>query len=733
MRMRRKSTVSMLMGLVVTLILAVVGSGGTEMVANAVGAPASSHAAKAHAKKKAHKKKKPSKHKKKLKCKAGYVKKNGKCVKRAAKPPTTAANTVPQKLGEGPKVPGGTTAVENATEIPAAPAWTEPQLNAYPSGNWITPDGGTTGDHYSQLEEISTSNVSQLKSDWMIQLDGSCILVKCSGEATPTEYDGVLYYSTGADDVFAVSVKSGKILWVHKGEQPETVKPCCGWDNRGVTIGEGMVFTATLLGDLQALNQKTGELVWKTELGEASEGISVTSDPLYYNGMLFIGPVGADFGIRGYMAAYSAKTGELLWKHYNVPAPGEYGHNTWPAGTGCVECNNDWEVGGASVWNAPTVDPKAGLIYYSTANAYPDDYGGERPGENLWTASMLALNYKTGKMAWGFQQVHHDIWDFDSANPTAAVEVEINGKMVQGVLEANKDGWVYFVNAATGEPVFPIEEKAVPQNSADQTYPTQPVPTMPPFMPLKTSPEAVAEIQAAAAKLAGEKHLPTPTVVHGGLNEEDVFAPYPIVPPGGTLPATLPLEFFHGAIYPTDSFDPKNGYFYVCAARYVTSAEAFTAEHQEGEPGATHNGKSYFSASAAAGKAPGYIDAYNLHTGQMAWQHTLPEKCVSGNTTTAGNILFTGVNEYEPGKHDEIQALNATTGEELWHYELGAGVDASAAVFEFEGKEYVAIYAGGNELAKYPTGDNLWEFSLNGSGQQGPIAPGQTPAPPPLP
>ena len=194
--------------------------------------------------------------------------------------------------------------------------------------------------------------------------------------------------------------------------------PCCGWDNRGVASAKASS-SPRIAQWPEALNQKTGELVWKTELGEAERRLSrVTAHPLYYDGMVFIGPVGSEYGIRGFMAAYSAKTGELLWKHYNVPAPGEYGHNTWPTGTGCVECNGEWEHGGASVWHAPSVDPKAGLIYYSTANAYPDYYGGERPGENLWTASMLALNYKTGKMAWGYQQVHHDIWDFDSANPT---------------------------------------------------------------------------------------------------------------------------------------------------------------------------------------------------------------------------------------------------------------------------------------------------------------------------
>ena len=188
---------------------------------------------------------------------------------------------------------------------------------------------------------------------------------------------------------------------------------CCGWDNRGVTIGGGLVYSAVLNGSLEALNQQTGELVWKTELGEPAEGFTVTSAPLYYEGMIFIGPVGSEYGVRGFMEAFNAKTGALVWKHYNIPAPGEFGHESWPTGTPCHECDNEWEHGGATTWNAPTVDPKDGDIYYSTANAGGGGIGGgknggdsggdTREGADLWTVSMLALNYKTGELAWGYQ------------------------------------------------------------------------------------------------------------------------------------------------------------------------------------------------------------------------------------------------------------------------------------------------------------------------------------------
>ena len=294
----------------------------------------------------------------------------------------------------GPTEAGATKAIENASEIPLAPALTVEQLNAEPSGNWITSEGGTTGDHDSRLSEVTTSNASQLKADWMTELNHSAEAAKYSGEADPTEYDGVLYYPTGADDIFAVSAASGKILWEHKGELPETVADvCCGWDNRGVTIGEGKVFSAVLNGSVEALNQQTGELVWKTELGEPAEGFTVTSAPLYYEGMIFIGPVGSEYGVRGFMEAFNAKTGALVWKHYNIPAPGEFGHESWPTGTACHECDNEWEHGGATTWNAPTVDPKDGDIYYSTANAGGGGIGGGKNGGDFGGSTRKAPIY----------------------------------------------------------------------------------------------------------------------------------------------------------------------------------------------------------------------------------------------------------------------------------------------------------------------------------------------------
>jgi alcohol dehydrogenase (cytochrome c) len=625
------------------------------------------------------------------------------------KPP---APPVLPELGVGPTEPGGTKAIETAGEIPLAPAFTAEQLNAEPSGNWLSSEGGTTGDHFSRLNEITPANAGQLKADWMTELNHSGEAAKYREEADPTVYQGVLYYATGADDIFAVSAASGKILWEHAGELPETVADvCCGWDNRGVALGGGLVYSAVLNGSVEALDQQTGKLVWKTELGEPAEGFTVTSQPLYYEGLVIIGPVGSEYGVRGFMEAFNAKTGALVWKHYNIPAPGEFGHETWPTGTPCKECDNEWEHGGATTWNAPTVDPKDGLIYYSTANAggggigggkNGGDFGGDtRTGADLWTVAMLALNYKTGELAWGYQQVHHDIWDFDSSSQPTMINVEIGGKKVEGIVQANKDGWAYFVNAETGQPVFPIEEEAVPQNTVlDATYPTQPIPKMPPFNPPKIDAEELKVMRELLETSANTAHVPTPTIVSGG-----VFAAW-----GESGEATIKegRDGGGGGHIGDNPYDPETGDYYVCS-HFGPQIESIQSEKTNPTGGETYGTqKGGLATGLPQNDSKGYVTAYNMQTGQIIWADEWPHQCKGGITVTKGGILFAGTEE------GEIKAWNAANGAELWHFEIGAGGQGMISVYEYGSKERVLIYAGGNALSKH--GDYLWQFSVGGTG-----------------
>ncbi len=389
-----------------------------------------------------------------------------------------------------------------------------------------------------------------------------------------------------------------------------------------------------------------------------------------------------------------------------------------------------------------------------------DDYGGDRAGADLWTVSMRAIA-KTGELAWGYQEVHHDIWDYDASNQPTMINVTVNGKKVEGIVQSDKDGFAYFVNAENGEPVFPITEEAVQMNTkADQSYPTQPIPSMPPFVELQATPENLEHMQTGINeatvrkngeikkedetitkeneaiktennKLEEEGKKPTktekplkaeitaPKVENGGWKEQDVFSAYPLPGEPDVFPSSGGGA---GDREAPSSYDPATGDYYVCSVNGSMSATVIAGEEWEWIEGGAHGeegGKTFMSGGGL--KATGTLTAYNMTTGAIAWQDKLAEQCYSGALTTAGNVLFTGRN------NGEMVAYEATTGKQLWSFETGAGVNAPASTFEWNGKEYVAQYAGGAAHGPNSTlGDNLWLFQLNGTGP-GPIELGKTP------
>ena len=262
---------------------------------------------------------------------------------------------------------------------------------------------------YSTLDDIDTSNVAQLKGVWRTHLNGSGVAAKYSGESQPIVQDGVIYITTGNDDVFAVSVDSGKILWEHKsniGQEISTI--CCGWLNRGVAIGDGRVYLGQLDGKVVALDPDTGGTLWTRQLVQWQQGQVITGAPLFLDGKIYIGVVGADYGTRGFLEAIDAETGDSVWRAYMVPDPGEPGSETWPQNSPA------YLRGGASIWSTPAYDEDLNLLYVTTGNAGNDWFGGDREGDNLYAASIVAIDKDSGKIKWGFQEVHHDIWDYDS-------------------------------------------------------------------------------------------------------------------------------------------------------------------------------------------------------------------------------------------------------------------------------------------------------------------------------
>ena len=571
--------------------------------------------------------------------------------------------------------------------ITPAPAFTNAELNESPTENWATNGGSLRNDRYSPLTEINDSNVDQLRGVWRTSLGGSGTAAKYSQEGQPIVYEGIMYVPTGADDIFALDVESGKILWRYEARLPADITTaCCGWNNRGVAIGDGKVYVARLDARLVALDMRTGRLVWDTRVGKPEEGRTMTAAPLYVDGKVLTGVAGGEFGVRGHLSAFDARTGRQLWRFYTIPGPGEVGHDTWP------QDNDSWKYGGAPVWQTPSVDPDLGLVYFSTGNASPDLNGSERPGDNLFAASIVAIDLETGKYKWHFQQVRHDIWDYDAPSPTVLFDTTVDGREVKAIAEPGKTGFLYVLDRATGRPVWPIEDRPVPQNRFQATSPTQPYPTLEPFSAQEVSDKDMARLREIAKSTTPDGRVPE--IIQGRL-----FTPY-----SRTLTAVAPSAA-GGNNWPPSSFNDKLKMMYICSQSGAMALS--THEVAKPAPGQQFIGSMLVPTGF---NNTGHVTAYDMKTGRIAWRVDFPdESCYSGTVTTAGNLVFVGRNT------GYLEAYNATTGRLLWRFQTGAGANSTVTVFEHEGHEYVAFLAGGNALAATPRGDGVWLFALDGT------------------
>ncbi|HET8528291.1 MAG TPA: PQQ-binding-like beta-propeller repeat protein [Gaiellaceae bacterium] len=582
-------------------------------------------------------------------------------------------------------VSAGQTAVQQTSAITPAPAFSTADLAAAPTDNWITNGGSLMNQRYSPLDQIDTGNVSKVKGVWMTHLDGSAMAAKYSAESQPLVYDGVIYVPTGEDDVFAVSADTGKIIWKYKGGLDQTISVvCCGWESRGVALGEGMVFLGKLDGSLVALDQKTGKQVWRTVVEPWQKGYSITAAPLYVDGMVITGVSGGEFGIRGRLTAYDAKTGKLKWRFWTTE-PGSWG------GKGYLS-------GGAPIWQTPSVDPKLGLLYFTTGNANPDNDGSKRPGKNLYAASFVALDVHTGKLKWYYQMVHHDIWDYDAPSPTVLFDAKINGTMRHGIGEPSKTGWLYLLDRTNGKPLFPIPEKPVPQDKNQRTYATQPIPSYAPFVPHSlTNAQYGQLVKQVRAASKGKKKV---TV----LRAKDIYTPFwhtPVAftpgPQGGTN-------------WQPSSYNPGTHMFYVCAQSGPNVSTADTAKPAKQKSSVAQDTiGSTLTIAGGFGSNTGYFTAIDATTGKIAWQKRWPDSCYAGSTTTKGNLVFVGRSD------GRLLAFDARNGKQLWSWQTGAGANDAPTIFQRNGKEYLVFYAGGNALAASPHGDNLWLLGLDGT------------------
>ena len=542
-------------------------------------------------------------------------------------------------------------------------------LNAPAGKEWPATGGDWSNSRYSTLTQINRDNVKNLKGAWVTHL-GSGLGRKYSLEGTPVVRDGVLYIASGNDDVFALDGATGSLIWEHRSGLEQNISTvCCGWANRGVAVADGKVFLGQLDGTFVALDAKTGSLLWQTQVGRWQDGYTITSPPLYYKGVIYTGISGGDREARGKLTALDAKTGKELWHWWTIPSPGEFGSDTWPKPDDPDPLRAQAYLhGGGNIWNTPAVDPELGLIYFSTGNPGPTagGIGRNRPGDNLFSASIVALHLD-GTYAWHFQEVHHDLWDFDAPSPVVLFDQVYNGVMHKGIAQAGKTGWIYMLDRTNGKPLIGIEEKPVETDARVASAKTQPYPIGDAVMPQCPQP------------LAGW----VTKCIFGVIYDMPL-----LMSPGGN----------GGVNWSPMAYSPRLNTFFATAADRPQSRIA--------------QGTGKTVGPAIGAKYGGTLSAVDSRTNRIVWQQRMPYSIGqgSGSLVTASDLLFHG----EPDGN--FQAYDARTGERLWQWQTGAGADAPAITYEIDGTQYLAIAAGGVSIqTTSANGDLVWAFSLKGS------------------
>ena len=303
--------------------------------------------------------------------------------------------------------------------------------------NWLTYSGTYTSQRYSTLDQITRDNVQKLDLAWVYQAQ-----TNEKFELTPIVADGVMYITEPPNDVVALDAQTGRVFWTYQHNLPTRLALCCGRVNRGLAILNDTLYLATLDGHLLAIGTRTGKVIWDVDVVDYRKGYSFTAAPLVVKDKVITGPAGAEYGIKGFLEAFDAKTGESAWRFETVPGPGEPGHETWEG--------DSWKTGGGAIWLTGSFDPELNLLYWGIANPGPVWNGDDREGDNLYSASVVALDVDTGELKWYFQFTPHDVWDWDAAQIGVLVDGEFGGRERKLLLWGNRNGFYYVLDRVTG-------------------------------------------------------------------------------------------------------------------------------------------------------------------------------------------------------------------------------------------------------------------------------------------
>ena len=510
---------------------------------------------------------------------------------------------------------------------------------------------------YSELFNINKYNVSKLGGAWMLHVDGGAISGN-SQQATAVAVDGVVYVQSASQKISAVDGRTGAVKWSFAGGGTVGIV-------RGVAVAQGKVFAAMTGRRVVALDQATGTQLWMVTLDNADfPGGTTPTAVVYYDGLLYVGTGGGDGAYRGRAYALNASDGSIAWTFWGVPSPGTPGSETWPA-------DSTWKTGGAAPWMHPAVDPDLNIVYWTFGNPFPVSDGSTRPGDNLYSNSIVAMDAHTGTYLWHFQTVKHDLWDYDNTMAPVLMNLWVKGKLRKAVAVAGKTGYLYIFDRVTGQPLQGVQYKPVPQEPRQKTAANQPIPVGDAFVPLCPD----ARLDPALR--------PVPNYLAGCL-----FTPFwdkaTIVTPGSV----------GGATWSALSYDPQTGLMYF-GASLINAAWRSDAKYRPiGEYKA------------------GRIVAMDPTTNRIAWQKRTQWSLSAGNgmLTTAGGVMFIG----HPDGY--LVGYDVSNGRELWRFQTGAGVHTAPITYTINGEQYVAVFAGGNSVPyASPTGDNLWAFKLGGT------------------
>lgn len=559
-----------------------------------------------------------------------------------------AATAISAAVGFAFASPASSQEVKGATKWGDMNTVTQDLLNraAGDGNNFLHTNGNYHQTRYYPNRQINVSNVQKLRPAWIFQTE-----VRDSLETSPIVVNGVMYVTTSFNHVYALDARTGEELWHFKHKMGPITVYCCGPNNRGVAVSGDMVYMATLDAKLLGLDAKTGKIVWETQIADPELGYSETMAPTVVDGKVLIGTNGGEYGIRGFVKAFDAKTGKLIWTFNTIP---ENSVGVWAThdATGrdmkrdiaaekaqLAKTGDPYKTLGGGVWQNPAVDLETRRIYFVVGNPSPDLDGSLRPGDNLYTDSLVSVNLDTGQYVCHLQYIAHDVWDLDAVSPPIITTVAgKDGKPIKGVLHGGKTGHVY-VHDANDCSLVRFSEAMVPQENMW-------------VLPTKD----------------GARMLP-------GANGGVEWSPMAINP---NLGLSYAINLHQPMTYHVESSPYPAGKLWLGGAFKVIPSE----------------------------EQWGNVTAVDYNTGKIRWQVKTAQPMIGGILATAGGLVFTGE------ANGQFKAYDAETGSVLWKFQAGAGVNAPPSSYTVDGKQYVVVGAGGNTQIDYKRGNNIIAFSL---------------------